>query len=214
MDGLLLDTERLALTTFNETCTEFGLGEQSDLFRKLIGRSQASGDEILRTELQDRVDFGVFAKVWDRKYTELTTHQPIPLKPGATELLAHLGGREVPLAVATSTNSNVARNKLQSAGILAYFRLVVGGEQVPESKPDPAIYTRAALGLGVEPRACIAVEDSENGVRSAVAAGMIVIQIPDLVQPSTELLELGHTVLPDLRHVHDLLSAHARLNGK
>ena len=207
MDGLLLDTERLALRTFNETCSEFGIGAQHDLFRKLIGRNQASGDEILRAELHGQVDIGVFGKVWNRKYTELTTDRPIPVKPGATELLAHLGCREVPLAVATSTNSNVAQRKLKGAGILQHFRLVVGGEQVAHGKPYPEIYTRAALDLGVEPQACIAVEDSENGVRAAVAAGMTVLQVPDLVPPSPELLRLGHTVLPDLHHVLELLSA-------
>jgi len=79
--------------------------------------------------------------------------------------------------------------------------VVVGGDQVERSKPDPEIYLCAAARLGVEPRHCLALEDSDNGVRAAVAAGMHVAQVPDLVRPSPELLRLGHQVFESLTEV-------------
>jgi beta-phosphoglucomutase-like phosphatase (HAD superfamily) len=77
----------------------------------------------------------------------------------------------------------------------------VGGDQVEYSKPHPAIYLKAAATLGAMPEKCLALEDSDNGVKSALSAGMTVIQVPDLVQPSSNLRELGHIILGSLRDV-------------
>ena len=125
----------------------------------------------------------------------------VPLKNGATELLARLTALAIPIAVATSTSSDRARQKLRSAGILTHFTAVIGGDQVTNSKPHPDIYANAADVLGVTPAKCLALEDSENGVRSATSAGMTVIQIPDLVQPTQALRSLGHIILNSLRDV-------------
>jgi len=125
---------------------------------------------------------------------------PIPLKDGAAELLACLAELEIPVAVATSTESRRAMRKLEAVGILTHFKAIVGGDQVRNSKPHPDIYLRAAQILGVRPTKCLALEDSENGVRSAADA-VTVIQIPDIVQPSTALRSLGHTILQSLHDV-------------
>jgi beta-phosphoglucomutase-like phosphatase (HAD superfamily) len=85
--------------------------------------------------------------------------------------------------------------------LLDYFEIVIGGDQVERGKPDPDIYLKAASALSAAPSKCLALEDSTNGVKAAVAAGMTVVQIPDLVQPNEELLQLGHIVLSSLADV-------------
>ena len=201
MDGLLLDTESIALAAFLETCEHFALGEQTALFIQCIGTNQILGERILKEGLQGKVDYGEFARLWDSKYIERTSHTPIPLKVGAIELLKHVASLRVPVGVATSTVSARARHKLQHAGILHCFAAVIGGDQVTHSKPHPDIYLKVAATLGVQPEKCLALEDSENGVRAAVSAGMTVIQIPDLVAPSPALSALGHIILPRLNDV-------------
>jgi HAD superfamily hydrolase (TIGR01509 family) len=201
MDGLLLDTERIALSAFVETCEHFGIGEQTALFMRCIGTNRASGEDVLKQGLEDKVDHIRFGYVWDTKYLERTSSTPIPLKDGATEFLEQLASLSMPLAVATSTDTVRATQKLRDAGILDKFSAVVGGDQAPNSKPHPDIYLRAAAILGVRASKCLALEDSENGVRSAVSAGMTVVQIPDLVQPTPGLRALGHVVLGTLRDV-------------
>jgi HAD superfamily hydrolase (TIGR01509 family) len=201
MDGLLLDTERIALSAFLQTCTDLGLPAREDLFIRCIGTNQSRGREVLQEGLQGQVDHLLFEDVWDRHYIARTTDNPIPLKNGAAELLEHVSSLQMPAAVATSTRSSRARDKLRSAGILSRFDLVVGGDQVSNSKPAPDIYLKAAQMLKVRPEACLALEDSENGVRAAVAAGMAVVQIPDLVSPSPALRALGHIVLSSLNDV-------------
>jgi beta-phosphoglucomutase-like phosphatase (HAD superfamily) len=72
---------------------------------------------------------------------------------------------------------------------------------VTNSKPDPEIYLAATQKLGCNPTSCLAFEDSENGVRAALGAGLRVIQVPDLVAPSANVRALGHTILASLRDV-------------
>ena len=201
MDGLLLDTERIALSSFLETCEHFGIGEHTDVFMKCIGTNTALGKQVLKEGLNGKVDHTEFERVWDTKYSRYTSNGPLPLKDGAIELLEQLAAMKMLLAVATSTSSVRAMQKLRDAGILDKFDTVVGGDQVQHSKPHPAVYLKAAEALRVMPQMCLALEDSENGVRSAVSAGMTVVQIPDLVQPCPNLRVLGHIVLGSLRDV-------------
>ena len=110
----------------------------------------------------------------------------LPLKAGVRELLQDLSDIGVPMAVATSTRGERARIKLARSGIDGYFRHVVTSSDVSHSKPAPDLYLLAAERLGIPPRECVALEDSEYGVRAASAAGLRVIQVPDLV-PATDL---------------------------
>ena len=114
------------------------------------------------------------------------------------DAVAELG---LPMAIATSSGTVHALEKLRQAGVLERFKAVIGADQVVRPKPDPEVYLKAAGCLGADPRACLAVEDSEYGVRAAHAAGMTVIQVPDLSQPSADLRALGHIVLASLQEV-------------
>ncbi|HYH43865.1 MAG TPA: HAD family phosphatase [Burkholderiales bacterium] len=201
MDGLLLDSERLALEAFNAACAHFGLGDHAEVFMRCIGTNEAMGAEVLREGLQDKVDHRDFNRIWQARYLEATTGTAIALKAGVLELLDHLREAGVPAAVATSTSTARATHKLGNAGILDRFELVVGGDQVERSKPHPDIFVAAARRLGVPPEKCLALEDSDNGVRAALRAGMTVIQVPDLMPPSPALRMLGHIVLDSLHDV-------------
>jgi HAD superfamily hydrolase (TIGR01509 family) len=201
LDGLLLDTETIALSAFLKTCSYFGLPAQQELFIRCIGTNQARGREVLAEGLRGQVDHLLFEEVWDRHYDERTTNERIALKDGAAELLAHISSLRLPVAVATSTGTPSARAKLRGAGILDRFQVTVGGDQVGNSKPAPDVYLKAAEMLRVSPGACLALEDSENGVRAALAARMTVVQIPDLVPPTEALRSLSHIVLRSLRDV-------------
>jgi HAD superfamily hydrolase (TIGR01509 family) len=201
MDGLLLDSERIALNVFNQTCAHFGLPEQFDLFKQMIGTNHQLGRQILTQGLQGQVDSVAFIAHCDALYQEATLSRPIPLRPGALELLQWLKQKGLPAAVATSSASAKANHKLTAAGIIDFFVTVTGGDQVKNSKPAPDIFLHAAHSIQANPQRCLALEDSDNGVRAAVAAGMKVIQVPDLVPPSADLLSLGHQVHTSLAQV-------------
>jgi len=201
MDGLLIDTESISVQTFNDSCTYFGLGDHSSVIIKCIGTNATLSKKIIENGLPKDTDIAAFHTHWHTAYKRQLSEQAIPVKHGAKLLLEHLRSIDIQIAVATSTKTEMAKQKLTSVGLIQYFDIIVGGDQVEHSKPRPEIYLRAASKLSVEPIDCIAFEDSENGVRAGVAANMTVVQIPDLVSPSEELLGLGHIILEDLEKV-------------
>jgi HAD superfamily hydrolase (TIGR01509 family) len=201
MDGTLLDTERVAQEAFVGACAEFGIAPRMDLLLRCVGAAEPIARRIIQEGYGSALDGGAFFAAWSRHFTELGQETPAPLKEGALMLLDTVAQLGLPMAVATSSNTAHAQEKLHRAGLLQRFRTVIGADQVQKPKPDPEVYLKAAAYLGVDPRDCLALEDSEYGVRAAHAAGMTVIQVPDMTQPTADLRALGHIVLASLKEV-------------
>lgn len=129
------------------------------------------------------------------------------LKPGVVELLDRLDRLGLPRAIATSSaRPNVARN-LDRFGLAHRFDAILAAGDYAHGKPHPAPYLAAALALRVAPSDCLALEDSHNGVRSAAAAGMMTIMVPDLLEATDEIAALAIHVAQDLHEVERLLDA-------
>ena len=201
MDGTLLDTERVAQEAFFTACDELGVAPRRDLLVRCVGAAEPLARQVLREGYGPDLDCEAFFQVWSRNFDSLSQATPAPLKEGAIALLDAVAQLGLPMAIATSSGTAHAVQKLQQAGLLDRFRTVIGADQVQNPKPDPEVYLKAAGILGVDPRACLAVEDSEYGVRAAHAAGMTVIQVPDMTQPTADLRALGHIVLTSLKEV-------------
>lgn len=206
MDGLLLDTEIIALETFEQTCQMLKIPMQRSVYNQCIGTNAAKTKEILLRGFGADFPFERVSELWNQKYQEEALAKPVPLKPGVMALFSKAAEIGIPMAIATSTAQDKARLKLRNAGIEAFFDVIVSGDQVRNSKPDPEIYLKAARMLGKDPCRCLALEDSDNGVKSAHQAGMFVIQIPDLIPPSPETRQLGHMILNSLYEVPRLLA--------
>ena len=201
MDGLLLDSERIVLDAFLLVCEHFELGDRTELLKQCIGTNRDYTRARMTEAFGSGVDFNEFQIMWTLKHEEIVGDDAMPLMDGARELLDLIQQLDIPRAVATSTRSAQALDRLEKADLLHYFEFVVGGDQVTNSKPDPEIYLAATQKLGCNPTSCLAFEDSENGVRAALGAGLRVIQVPDLVAPSANVRALGHTILASLRDV-------------
>lgn len=205
MDGLLLDSERLARAAFREACGQLGVAVDDAVYARCIGSTPARTEQILREAFGPELDYPVLDRAWSDRYAARLEAGPVDLKPGALDLLEALRERGIPRGLATSTGRDLATRKLTGAGVLSYFACLICGGETSRGKPHPDPYLAALACLGVPAAAAWALEDSENGVRSAHAAGLRVIQVPDLVAPSAELRALGHVVLPSLTHVLDVL---------
>ena len=184
MDGLLIDSERVILDCWRETAVAQSLDLEDSLWLSMVGLHDKGCAELLNgllgAERAERLTFEC-----KRRY-DLLVEDGLPLKAGARELLQDLFDLGVPLAVATSTRGERARIKLARSGIDGYFAHVVTSSDVTHPKPAPDLYLLAAQRLEVPPAECVALEDSEFGVRAAAAAGIRVIQVPDMV-PATDL---------------------------
>ena len=185
MDGLLLDTETLSFESFIETAARYDLNVGIDDYRGMIGLNAATGIDILRAMLPQHLDAVAFKNEWLDVYRQLLLDD-VPVKAGAHAFLASLHEMDMPRAVATSSSGQKARAILQKTGLMSYIQHVTGGDEVPTGKPAPDVYLDAARKLGIGTGDCLALEDSNNGTTAALAAGMKVIQIPDLA-PSNRL---------------------------
>jgi len=127
--------------------------------------------------------------------------QALPLVDGAVEVVRALAVRW-PLGLASSANRPIIELVLDRAELTGCFRATVSSEEVARGKPAPDVYLEAARRLGVAPGRCAAVEDSANGLRSASAAGMWVVAVPNRrYPPPPELVQAADLVVPDLRQL-------------
>lgn len=198
MDGIIFDTERLAFEAYVEASREAGWEASTEAFIASIGLPRASIAPKLSEVLgPDFPSTQVLDRSYDLLEEKVARHGP-PLKAGILEALDSLGAHDIPTAVATSTDTDVARDYLASAGLLGRFVAVVGGDQVEHGKPAPDIFLRSATALDVGPAAVLVFEDSPSGVRAAASAGMRVVMVPDFIAPDEALRPLIFAVLSSL----------------
>ncbi|MEZ4675595.1 MAG: HAD family phosphatase [Caldilineaceae bacterium] len=206
MDGLMLDTERLAQAAWQRAGAELGYDLPDAIYLQAVGRTAQA------TEVIFRAHFGLdspFDAIYQRKqhyYHEAIAAGRVPLKAGLLELLDLLDKQGIPKAVATSTARSLALQKLQATQLLTRFPHIVCGDEVPNGKPAPDIFLAAAAQLAIAPTYCLVLEDSPAGVRAAHAAGMRAVHIPDLIPPAPETVALAYRVVGSLYDVPGLLA--------
>ena len=130
----------------------------------------------------------------------------IEAKPDAEKLLSYLKEKGIAVALATATPKDRAEEYLRRVGLLQYFDEVVSARMVKNGKPAPDIYLFAAEKLGLKPEECMALEDSQNGIRSANAAGCKTVMVPDLDGPTEEIMPLLYDVADGLWDVVRILN--------
>jgi len=183
VDGLLIDSERAIMRLWLRATADLDHPMTEADYLPTIGRAAKESAAILIARLGQ--------SVFERKYVEVQTAirtldpaKLFPPKPGARDILEHLRARGVPCVVASSTVSSEVRRRLQGVHLLEFFGAVIGGDQVTLGKPDPALYRLAAAALGAPPAQCLAFEDSDHGITAATAAGVSVVLVPDIKEPS------------------------------
>lgn len=201
LDGTLIDTERQAIETGLSVLAGMGFTVGRDFLTSLVGIDEIEGQRRLAAHTGPGLDLARLDAAWQAA-TRQAQDAGIPAMAGADLLLADLARRGLPRAVATNSATASAVRKLRSAGLAAHFddAHVVGFDAVPRAKPAPDIFLEAARRLGVMPSACLAFEDSDTGADAALAAGMTVVQVPD-VSPARALRahHLADTLLDGAR---------------
>lgn len=183
LDGVIVDSEKIWEDVRRALFADFAMPYPEDATRAIMGMSSTEWSAYLRdrlgiplsaTAIDERVVAGVAAAYEKR----------LPLFEGAVEAVQRIAAR-VPVAIASSSNRSLIELVVARAGLATTFTSIVSAEEVGRGKPAPDVYLRAAHLLGVTPSACGAIEDSSNGIRSAHAAGMFVVAIPNADFPPT-----------------------------
>ncbi|MEM7219054.1 MAG: HAD family phosphatase [Pseudomonadota bacterium] len=205
MDGTLLDTEHAYRDAFAEACAELGWDMDEAAYARCIGTTYEEGRDALIAAFGADFPIDQIHRRWAAHYPAIAAQRGLRAMPGARALLEALVEWGLPVALVTSTDRETAGAKLNETNLDRFFRVRVCGGEASASKPDPAPFLQAARLLGAEPIHCLVLEDSPNGVRAGVAAGMRVVQIPDLVPVTPELRALGHSVHESLAQTLDEL---------
>lgn len=205
MDGLCLDSERALLACWRQANEELRLGLDDALWLSMVGVHEAACRDLLHARLPSAQADALIGRA--NALYDARVAAGLPLKPGLPALLDWLDAQRLPRALVTSTLRDTAELKLRAAGLRQRFDAVVTGSDVAAFKPAPDGYLRAARALGVDPQRCVAIEDSVPGVRAAMAAGCVAVQVPDLVAPGEDVRALGHRIVAGLDDVLALLQA-------
>jgi beta-phosphoglucomutase-like phosphatase (HAD superfamily) len=206
MDGLLIDTEAVWRDVQMAEAAAQGLDLPLDVIFSLIGQRWQANRRILQDHFGPDFDVETFIAVVSQRHAA-TCRAGISLKTGVIELLDLLDVLGLPRAIATSSDRQVVVERLGPGGLLHRFHAVITNEDCAEGKPHPEPYLNAVRTLGLTPADCLALEDSYNGVRSAHAAGMMTVMVPDLLPPTEEIGGLCVAVAETLHQVREALLA-------
>jgi HAD superfamily hydrolase (TIGR01509 family) len=207
MDGLLIDSERIIMQACIQAAAQVGITYTQAEYVELIGRAGPDSTRIMVEQLNGVENFNLVMQGLDALLAQ--RNHMFPLKPGAQALLEYYQANQVICCVASSSPMHHITHRLSHAGVLNHFSHLTSGQEVERGKPNPDIYLLAVNKLGLSPQACIAFEDSEMGARAAIAAGLKVVVVPDLLQPSDYVRAHCHQVVESLQ---DWLNAIAPLN--
>lgn len=194
LDGVIVESERIWDDARRELVARTGGTWKDEATRAMMGMSSPEWTRYLHDELGvplpvEEIGPAVVAEM-ERRYRER-----LPLIPGAVDTVKALAA-EWPLGLASSSNRPIIDLVLAEAGIADAFAATVSSEEVARGKPAPDVYLEAARRLGVDPAACVAIEDSTNGIRAAAAAGMTVIATPNAeLPPAQDALDLAAEVV-------------------
>lgn len=213
MDGVLLDTEAVFMRCWKKLGEELHLPNVEETARKCIGITVTQTEALFQKEYGEKYPCESYVGAANAIFYRQEAEQGIPEKPGVHELFAYLKEQNYRIGLASSTQQQAVYRQMKAAGIFDDFDVIVCGDMVTKSKPNPDIYLKACELMKVDPKECYAVEDSYNGIRAAHAAGMKAIMVPDLLEPTPEILELTDQIFNSLMELQKFLMTQQKIEG-
>lgn len=204
MDGVLFDTEKLFLDTYKEVAEEKGMVYLEKAVMGCIGLNIKDTEALFQKEYGGDFSFAEYHAICTERARRKIEEHGLPMKAGVRALLTYLREEGYRIALASSTSRRGVLGHLARAEITGFFEVIIGGDMVERGKPEPDIYLRACEELGTAPGNTIAIEDSPNGIRSAYAAGLKPIMVPDLIAPTPEIERLLYAKCESLMGVKEL----------
>lgn len=197
LDGVLIESEAIWNEAKRALVEDRGGRWKPEAARAMMGMSSPEWAAYLRDDLGVDMPLDEISDAVVERLSAIYRAQ-LPLLPGAVEAVRALAARW-PLGLASSSNRPIIDLVLEAAGLTDAFAATVSSEEVARGKPAPDVYLEAARRLGADPARCVAIEDSSNGLRSAAAAGMTVVALPNReYPPAADALALAAVELSSL----------------
>ena len=201
MDGLMLDTEPLAIRAYADAAAATGIAFDDAVTLRLVGRTFVDCRTLILEHHGPAYPVDALLNAWRSAYDAIVEREGVAVKAGLFELLDWLEREGIDKAVATSTRRERAHTKLANASLMQRFPVLVGGDEVERGKPEPDIFLLAARRLGRAAHECLVLEDSTAGFRAATRAGMRAIVVPDLERPASLIDGVTPTMMTSLHDV-------------
>ena len=205
MDGVIFDSEQAVYQGWLELAKKYHIPDIETVYVKCIGVNAKIARDIFLEYYGEDFPYDTYKAEQSKNYHAKYDGGHLPLKLGIKELLVALKSRGIKTAVASSTRTALVEQQIRENGLGEYFDVIVGGDMVEKSKPEPDIFLKAANLLGVPCERCYVIEDSYNGIRGAQAAGMIPIMVPDMLEPDDEMRQKARYIIKDLWGVQKFL---------
>ena len=205
MDGLIFDTESIYKLSWQYAASEQNLDLSDDFYQQFIGVQDPECERILAEYFQDALDLSRYKQVRDDHFHRLRSNG-IAFKPGFDPLFQDIKRRGLATAIVTSSHLAEVKYNFATSDYLPQFDLVITAEDVERGKPYPDCYQMAYTRLGFKAEECLVLEDSNNGVKAALAAGCPVVMVPDLLPPQAEIID-KMTVVESLEQLIPLLDS-------
>lgn len=205
MDGLMIDSERVTFEGYQHILSKKGKTITEDFYITLLGKPIKGIFQRFYDVYGN--DFPIESVITDvhQYMAERFETEGVPLKTGLVELLKYCREKGYRTIVATSSNRNRVDKILKSADIEKYFDDSICGDEVTKGKPDPEVFLKSCMKLGVNTDEAVVLEDSEAGIQASYAAGIKVICVPDMKQPEPEYAQKTFMIVTDLNKVKDWL---------
>ena len=208
LDGTITDTEKIYQKYWVKTIRDFGYPDfPDDGARDLRSINSVDGNALMKKRLGEDFDYDIIHERMKRCVEEELRRDGVPLKPGISDAVSFLSKNGIRSVIVTSTRKEDDLQILKSAGIDNYFDTVISAHEVKRGKPHPDPYLFALETLSIGAREAVAVEDSPNGARSALDAGLPTIMIPDLTPAPKELEGRLSAVIPSLFELPEALKS-------
>lgn len=206
MDGVVTDTEKYYYECWPKSFHAFGYTDftpEDALFKRSLNR--ADTEIWCKKRFGDDIPIDKIRAYNNKCVDTLIEKYGIPVKPGVFEILAYLKKKGIKSAIVTATTYERAIGRLSQARLCGSFDKIISASMVKIGKPHPDIYLYACRQIKEAPCDCIAVEDSPNGIKAAYSAGCRTIMVPDLTQPTEDLLPMLFSVASSLSDLKDII---------
>lgn len=198
MDGLMIDSERIIHEAVIWAGGQLGLENIEKVSRLTIGSNAVRTKEIYFSTYGKNCPFDRLMELKHEYLDRVLGDNGFPAKEGLYRILDFLDENGFLKAVASSTRKGAVYRELEQINVLERFDVLICGDMIEKSKPDPEIFLRASDELGVNPEECYVLEDSFNGVKAGYGAGMKTIMIPDLIMPDDEIIPFAWKITDNL----------------
>lgn len=187
MDGVLIDTETICARAWQKSAELNQIQDIKTAIVSCIGLNETDTKAYFMSKYGETMPYQQFKEDSSRIFYEIADREGVAVKTGVYELMHYLKQQGFRIGLASSSREYSVRLHMGKAKLTDNFEILMTGDKVVHSKPDPEIYLKACEAIGAEPEETIAIEDSFNGIRSAYRAGMKVIMVPDMVKPTEEI---------------------------